>query len=174
MDCWTPSCRQPRPANPPVPWKPLASDDQGLLLVRPNAPRSHPAAVQNARSSVNGRLIRRPVRDWVVLVNVAIVWGNCISMRFLFDNPLMTIIYTVIATEQPKGSTPMQHIEKSAFRRGEYTALAGTAATLTRFKIIRRNGTWVATPAAWTPGALPEMRDRTLASLDSRMADLSR
>lgn len=31
----------------------------------------------------------------------------------------------------------MIHIEKSNFRRGEYTALAGTAATLQRYRIFR-------------------------------------
>jgi len=40
----------------------------------------------------------------------------------------------------------MQHIERSAFRKGEYTALAGTAQTLTRYRIFRRDTIWVGIP----------------------------
>lgn len=40
----------------------------------------------------------------------------------------------------------MIHIERSAFHRGEYTALAGTAATLARYRIYKRDTVWVAIP----------------------------
>lgn len=40
----------------------------------------------------------------------------------------------------------MRHIEKSGFHRGEYTALAGTAETLTRYRIYKRDTVWIAVP----------------------------
>lgn len=40
----------------------------------------------------------------------------------------------------------MVHIEKSGFHRGEYIALAGTAETLTRYRIYRQHTVWHAIP----------------------------
>lgn len=40
----------------------------------------------------------------------------------------------------------MQHIVKSIFRRGEYTALAGTSQTLTHYRIYRHHKVWTAIP----------------------------
>ena len=70
----------------------------------------------------------------------------------------------------------MQHIERSAFHRGEYTALAGTAETLTRFTIKRRSFGWVAWPTTFgtstTNGLL--IAARTLRDLDAKLAEFSK
>jgi hypothetical protein len=66
----------------------------------------------------------------------------------------------------------MIHIERSAFRRGEYTALAGTAATLTRFRIQRRSYGWLASPVAWTPTGIT-LQSRTLRDLDAKLVEFS-
>ena len=67
----------------------------------------------------------------------------------------------------------MQHVEKCPFRKGEYTALAGTAETLTRFTIKRRSWGWGAWPASWTPTGY-HFEARTLRELDAKLAEFSK
>ena len=67
----------------------------------------------------------------------------------------------------------MQHIERSAFHRGEYTALAGTAETLTRFTIQRRSCGWSAWPASRTPTGY-YFEARTLRELDAKLEEFSK
>jgi hypothetical protein len=68
----------------------------------------------------------------------------------------------------------MQHIERSGWRRGQYTALAGTAATLARYRITRtaRND-WRALPDTLYQGG-KVLYAPTLRKLDAMLVGISR
>jgi hypothetical protein len=72
----------------------------------------------------------------------------------------------------------MQHIERSAFRKGEYTALAGTAATLTRYRIYREHGVWYASPRGTNSMARdltrPSLMFARLRDMDIHFVEMSR